>query len=101
MNFTPVDKAFDYTSTLKPEQINPTYSNTCIYCNNVKSIPLLQDGSFRQCLQCRKHFRAQIIPSTNIKQNLSQNVIYKKETFQTLRPNYLPIPIPESTNNNN
>ena len=37
------------------------YSTKCIYCPNTTSSSLIDDGSFRKCLKCKKHFRATIL----------------------------------------
>lgn len=40
------------------------YSTICIFCNYNRSNSLMDDGgSFRQCLRCRKNFRASIMNS--------------------------------------
>jgi hypothetical protein len=57
---TPINEAFDYDSTIKPNQVISTYSTICIFCSNPNTIALLNDGSFRQCLKCRKNFKARI-----------------------------------------
>jgi hypothetical protein len=63
MNYTPLEDAYKihhvnsntYSGTLK-------YSPTCIYCNNITSTPLMNDGgSFRRCDRCKKNFRATIL----------------------------------------
>jgi len=64
MNYTNLDEAYKihhinsntYTGSIK-------YSPVCIYCNNVKSTPLLNGdgGAFRQCSQCKKNFKANTI----------------------------------------
>lgn len=62
MNFTPLEQAY------KIHHIDPTiysgtlfYSPICIFCNYNQSIPLYSGGSFRQCLKCKKHFKATIL----------------------------------------
>jgi hypothetical protein len=56
----------------------------------------MQDGSFRQCLTCRKNFKPTLLQnqskdqSQTQPQTLSQPVSYKTPIFQTLRPNYIP-----------
>lgn len=37
------------------------YSQQCIYCSYKQSNALLIDGSFRKCLKCNKHFKANIL----------------------------------------
>lgn len=39
----------------------PKYSAICIFCSCKESSPLINDGSFRQCSQCKKQFKASII----------------------------------------
>jgi len=93
---TPVNNAFDFNSTIKPQLILSSYLPTCIYCNNTESVALLNDGSFRQCLRCRKHFKAQIInPQQQQKQqqnqqHMSQPVSYQTPMFHSMRPMYMP-----------
>ena len=85
---TPINNAFDFNSTIKPTQVLSLYSKTCIYCRNEESVSLLSDGSFRQCLNCRKHFKAPII---NLQQTQnSQPVSYQTPMFQSMRPIYMP-----------
>jgi hypothetical protein len=86
---TPVNSAFDFNSTIKPNQVLSSYSKICIYCNNQESVALSSDGSFRQCLSCRKHFKSQIINPQQ--QHLkSQPVSYQTPMFQSMRPIYMP-----------
>lgn len=40
---------------------NINYSKKCIYCLYADSHALLNDGSFRKCVKCKKHFKAVII----------------------------------------
>jgi hypothetical protein len=38
------------------------FSPICIFCSSNNTVSLMNDGgSFRQCMHCRKQFRAQII----------------------------------------
>jgi len=85
---TPVEKAFDYSTPLTNSQFQlPKYSQTCIYCSNQESISLMNDGgSFRQCLKCRKQFRAQI----QQQQQQRQQVQIKKIEISAHHPYYLP-----------
>lgn len=64
MNYTPLEDAY------KIHHINSNtyggsikYNPTCIYCRNKtsKSLMTTDGGSFRQCDNCRKHFKATII----------------------------------------
>ena len=84
---TPTTSAFDFTSTIKPNQVLSTYSPDCIFCSSKTTTPLMQDGSFRQCLKCRRNFKPTLLQA-NSQENLSQPVSYKTPIFQTMRPNY-------------
>lgn len=82
MNYTPLDEAY------KIHHINSntyrgtvSYSPICIYCKNPKSNPLIPSGdggSFRQCLRCKKNFRANVI--TEAVQNFSYSTHHLKGT---------------------
>lgn len=88
---TPVNNAFDFNSTIKPSQVLSSYSKTCIYCRNTESLALLTDGSFRRCLNCRKHFKAQIInPQQQSQIQTAQPVSYQTPIFHSMRPIYMP-----------
>jgi hypothetical protein len=41
--------------------LNTNFSPTCIFCSFQESISLTNDGSFRQCKQCKKQFKARLI----------------------------------------
>ena len=91
MNMTPVDQAFDYSTPLTTRQFQlPKYSQTCIYCSNQESISLMNDGgSFRQCVKCRKQFRAQIQQEQKQPEQ-RQRVQIKKIEVSAHHPYYLP-----------
>ena len=91
MNMTPVDQAFDYSTPLTNQQFQlPKYSQTCIYCNNQESISLMNDGgSFRQCVKCRKQFRAQIQQEQKQPEQ-RQSVKINKIEISAHHPYYLP-----------
>ena len=38
----------------------PKFSRVCVFCSHHDSFPLLNDGSFRCCLRCKKNFKAKI-----------------------------------------
>jgi len=71
MNFTDINKAFDFSSTISNEQktqlLDSPYVKTekkysckkCIYCNSEYTAPLIQSGLFRRCLNksCHRDFR--------------------------------------------
>ena len=47
------------------------FSPDCIYCGNKNTTALIQEGSFRRCLNpsCRKQFQAKMLPAKQL-QNL-------------------------------
>jgi hypothetical protein len=100
LNSTPVQQAFDYTSTIKSLQIEiqpNKISPICIYCSYPDSIALLPDGSFRQCVKCKKNFRPKFAEPAQ--PTLSQPVSYQTPIFQTLRPIYQPTNKQQTINN--
>ena len=60
---TPISQAYHYeTHSDYIKKIKPViFSFMCIFCSNPESIALLNDGSFRRCIKCRKDFKAKII----------------------------------------
>lgn len=61
MNPVSLDDAFDYNTTISGSQFKPLcFSSVCIFCNSPFSNTLMADGSYRQCLKCKKTFKAQI-----------------------------------------
>lgn len=60
---TPLSDAYvyktysDYINKMK----KPKYYIICIFCSCKDSIPLVEDGSFRQCNHCKKQFKAKMI----------------------------------------
>ena len=57
---TPLHDAY-YYKTYSPYILNmpsPKFSSVCIFCSSPESMALVQDGSFRQCYSCKKHFKA-------------------------------------------
>jgi len=61
---TPINEAYKY-QTFSPYINNmkmPNYSSICIFCSSKNTTPLVNDGgSFRQCTNCKKQFKASII----------------------------------------
>ena len=61
MNPVSLDEAFDYNTTIAGSQFKPLcFSPICIFCNSPFSNALMADGSYRQCLKCKKTFKAKI-----------------------------------------
>jgi hypothetical protein len=63
---TNLDDAYKFQtfSEYIPQIMNSSvrFSPQCIFCSSNNSVSLMNDGgSFRQCMNCRKQFRANII----------------------------------------
>jgi hypothetical protein len=60
---TPINDGYKYNTY--SEFINqmkvPIFSQTCIFCSNLKSVSLTSDDSFRRCSNCNKNFKATIL----------------------------------------
>ena len=62
MNPVSLDEAFDYNTTIAGSQFKPLcFSPVCIFCNSPFSNALMADGSYRQCLKCKKTFKATVV----------------------------------------
>lgn len=64
LNQTSLDDAYRYNTF--SQYINnmkkPIYSPTCIFCSCQNTISLVNDsGSFRQCTNCKRQFKAIIL----------------------------------------
>jgi hypothetical protein len=66
LNKTSISDAYQY-QTFSPyiasskNILKPNYSPVCVFCSHPESKALMNDGSFRQCNQCKKQFRAVVI----------------------------------------
>ena len=62
--------AFNFSSTMPKEGINPQFSLECVFCNSKNTANLMADGSFKRCLNrlCRRDFQAKIISPFQIQQ---------------------------------
>lgn len=62
---TNLDEAYKFHtfSEFIPQTLNSQrFSPTCIFCSSNNTVSLMNDGgSFRQCINCRKQFRANIV----------------------------------------
>jgi hypothetical protein len=62
---TPINEGYKYEThsefikKLKP----PKFSTLCIFCPSDKTVSLMDDGSFRTCLTCKKYFKAKFVQS--------------------------------------
>jgi hypothetical protein len=68
-----INDAFHFSTTMpKQSAVKGTkFSPDCIYCGNKNTTALIQEGSFRKCLNqvCRKQFQAKMLPAEQL-QNL-------------------------------
>ena len=62
LNGISIDAAFDYDTRIAASQFKPLkFSKVCIFCNSSLTQALMKDGSFCQCLSCKKTFKAVIL----------------------------------------
>jgi hypothetical protein len=77
---TPLNSAYNFTS-FSQYIINgglySKFSPVCIFCSSNNTIALTQDGSFRQCNNCKKQFKS------NLNGNNSMNGFYGSPPFRT------------------
>ena len=82
MNSTPLEEAYKIhhiQSQTYGGAVN--YNPSCIFCSSTQSIALMQQqdgGSYRRCLQCKKHFKATIL--NNAITNYSYSTYHLKGT---------------------
>lgn len=58
---TPLNDAYRFTtfsSYINNGGLKARFSPKCIFCPSTDSTSLTNDGSFRQCNRCKKHFKA-------------------------------------------
>jgi hypothetical protein len=58
---TPLDSAYNFntfSSYIVNGGLNSTFSPICIFCSSTNTFNLINDGSFKQCRNCRKQFKA-------------------------------------------
>lgn len=63
-NGEPLNTAYNFhsfSSYINNNGLQSRFSPRCIFCPSVESIPLLNDGSFRQCNRCKKQFKALLV----------------------------------------
>jgi len=59
LNGISLDAAFDYDTRISASQFKLLhFSKVCIFCNSSSTQALMKDGSFCQCLSCKKSFKA-------------------------------------------
>jgi hypothetical protein len=58
---TPLDVAYKFSSFsqyINNNGLKTNFSPRCIFCSSTQSKPLTHDGSFRNCSNCKKQFKA-------------------------------------------
>ena len=58
---TPINEAYQFnsfSSYIVNGGLNNKFSPTCIFCSSKNTMNLANDGSFKQCNNCRKQFKA-------------------------------------------
>ena len=62
---TPINEGYKYEthSEFIKKLKQPKFSHLCIFCPSDKTIALMDDGSFRTCLTCKKYFKSKFIQS--------------------------------------
>ena len=65
LEYTPLTEGYKYEthSDFIKKLNSPKFSTLCIFCSSNKTTLLMQDGSFRNCLNCKKYFKCKIINS--------------------------------------
>ena len=59
LNGISLESAFDYNTRIAASQFKPLrFSKVCIFCSSSLTQALMTDGSFCQCLSCKKTFKA-------------------------------------------
>lgn len=109
-NFTDINNAFDFSSTVpnKPQQpslnkaaINPYLvvpSTKCLYCQSEHTAPLIQSGKFRRCMNpsCRKDFsinqHAPRMETNSFANPFFQQQQYQQQYQQPQTPSRHPMP---------
>ncbi len=63
LNQTNFSEAYQYqTRNPNLQNLRPSsFSSQCIFCSCPQSQALTADGSFRQCSQCKKQFKARFV----------------------------------------
>lgn len=60
---TLINEAYHFESFsdyINNKGLKTKFSLMCIFCSAIKTIPLISDGSFRQCGICKKQFKARL-----------------------------------------
>jgi len=73
-----INDAFHFSTTMpKQSAVKGTrFSPECIFCGSKNTTALIQEGSFRKCLNqvCRKQFQAKMLPQEQLQNIPSQTI---------------------------
>ena len=60
---TPIHEGYKYEthSDFIKKSKAPVFSNNCIFCSSTQTVTLMNDGSYRTCMKCKKYFKSKII----------------------------------------
>jgi len=76
--YTNINGAFHFSTTMPQQSAvkGTRFSPDCIYCNCKNTTALIQEGSFRRCLNpsCRKQFQAKMLPHQQLQNSPSQPI---------------------------
>jgi hypothetical protein len=107
-----INDAFHFSTTMpKQSAVKGTrFSPDCIYCNCKNTTALIQEGSFRRCLNpsCRKQFQAKMLPAEQLQNLPSQPInlaprhpndyiMFQQRQFLMQQPNQQPQPTPQQS----
>jgi len=74
-----INDAFHFSTTMPKQSAvkGSRFSPDCIYCNCKNTTALIQEGSFRRCLNpsCRKQFQAKMLPADQLQNLPAQPII--------------------------
>jgi hypothetical protein len=59
---TPIDSAYQFSSFSQyiNNGLKQNFSNICSFCSSNNTINLNEEGSFKQCNNCRKNFKSNL-----------------------------------------
>jgi hypothetical protein len=89
MNPTNLENAFDFSTTIPRNTTiqKPVFDKKCPFCSHEFSYPLVEEGSFRQCLRCKKQFQATLILQSPLPFNPTQHPLPQKHPNEFIMTN--------------
>ena len=85
MTQTPINESFEYHYSNDFSCLKPKFSITCIYCTNSNTKEINKEGTFRQCLNCRKQFQCVAQSAMNLQHMPSLIQVKQPTIFQSLQ----------------